>query len=147
GLSTSGRQLTIFDENKVVAQQNFTTLASKYGKEIEHWNGVDVGVNARLENGLFFFGGFNVGKTTFDNCEVAAKVPESLITTQAPFGSAGTVLVPFNYCHIESPWLVQWKGNGAYTVPKADVLVSATFFSVTGPPIEAMLNVNKRADG
>jgi hypothetical protein len=48
-----GQQLTIFDENKVVAQQNFTTLASKYGKETEHWNGMDLGLNARFQNGLF----------------------------------------------------------------------------------------------
>jgi hypothetical protein len=147
GLSTSGQQLTIFDENKVVAQQNFTTLAKKYGTETEHWNGVDVSVNARLQNGLFFFGGFNIGRTAFDQCDVVSKVPESLITAQAPFGSSGPVMVPFNYCGIESPWLMQWKGNGSYTLPKVDVLLSGTFFSLPGPPIQAMYNVNQRPDG
>jgi hypothetical protein len=132
---------------KVGLVDNYVTFSDSYGKQIEHWNGVDVGLNARLENGLFFFGGFNIGKTAFDECDVVSKVPESLITAQAPFGSAGTVLVPFNYCRIESPWLVQLKANAAYTLPKADVLLSGTFFSVPGPPIQAMLNVNQRADG
>jgi len=86
--------------------------------------------------------GFNVGKTTTDNCEIADKVPESLIAATNP-----SVLVPFNYCHTETPWLTQWKGNGAYTVPKVDVLVSATFASVQGPPVRADLTVSSRPDG
>jgi hypothetical protein len=145
GLSSSGATVTMFDKNKVVPQQLLTTRASNYGKEIEHWNGVDVGMNARLENGLFFFGGFDIGKTTIDTCEVAAKVPESLIVT--PVGAAQSVLTPLNYCHAESPWLFQIKGNGSYTLPKADVLLSATFVSVQGPPVLAQLNVAQRADG
>jgi hypothetical protein len=142
GLSSSGSAVAIFDKNKVVPQQNFTTLASNYGKQLEHWNGVDVGVSAKLAGGVFFFGGFNVGKTITDNCEVADKVPESLIAPTNP-----SVLVPFNYCHTETPWLTQWKGNGAYSVPKLDVLLSATFASVQGPPTRADLNVSSRADG
>ena len=142
GLSSSGTSVTIFDKNKVVGQQLFTTLASNYGKEAERWNGVDIGVNARLNGGVFFFGGFDIGKTMLDTCEVAAKVPESLIAS-----GAQTVMTPLNYCHTESPWLFQIKGNGSYIVPKIDVLLSATLVSVQGPAVLAQLNVSARADG
>ena len=72
GLSTSGDTLTTFDANRVVAPQNLTTLASNYGDQKEHWNGVDCPVNVRLANGLFLFGGVSTGKTLLDNCEIAA---------------------------------------------------------------------------
>jgi hypothetical protein len=142
GLSSSGTTVTIFDKNKVVGQQLFTTLASNYGKEAEHWNGVDIGLNARLNGGVFFFGGFDIGKTMLDTCEVAAKVPESLIAS-----GAQTVMTPLDYCHTESTWLYQIKGNGSYLVPKIDVLLSATLVSVQGPAVLAQLNVSARADG
>ena len=77
-----------------------------------------------------------------DTCEVAAKVPESLIAS-----GAQTVMTPFDYCHTESPWLFQIKGNGSYIVPKIDVLLSATVVSVQGPAVLAQLNVSARADG
>jgi hypothetical protein len=35
-----------------VPAQNFVTLASNYGKQIEHWNGMDVSINARLGQGV-----------------------------------------------------------------------------------------------
>ena len=35
-----------------VPAQNFVTLASNYGKQIEHWNGVDFSAKARLISGM-----------------------------------------------------------------------------------------------
>jgi hypothetical protein len=35
-----------------VPAQNFVTLASNYGKQIEHWNGIDLSASARLVRGL-----------------------------------------------------------------------------------------------
>ena len=55
---------------------NLNTLSDKYGKQIENWNGVDVTVNARLQNGLTLQGGVSTGKTMEDNCEIVAKLPE-----------------------------------------------------------------------
>jgi len=144
GLSTSGKTLTTFDANRVVAPQNLTTLASNYGDQKEHWNGVDVGVNARLANGLFLFGGVSTGKTMLDNCDVAAKVPESL----AVAGAGGALTSrPVEYCHIESPFLTQVKLNGAYTIPKAGVLLSAAFQSLAGPVVQANYVITERAPG
>ena len=52
---------------------NYFTLASDYGKQIEHWNGVDVTVNARLQQRLLLQGGVSTGRTTTDNCEIVAE--------------------------------------------------------------------------
>jgi hypothetical protein len=135
GLASSGEQLTAFDPNRVVQARNLTTLASKYGDQTEHWNGADITVNARPRNGLVLFGGVSVGKTLSDNCAVAAQLPESLGTR------------PLEYCRIESPFLTQLKLNGAYTVPKIGVLVSAALQSVPGPVVQANFVVTQRAPG
>lgn len=135
GLSSSGQRLTAFDPNRVVQAQNLTARASNYGEQIEHWNGADFTVNARPANGLLVFGGVSTGKTTSDSCEVATQVPETL------------GMRPLEYCHIESPFLTQFKVNGAYTIPRADVLVSTTFQSVPGPVIQANYVVTQRAPG
>ena len=58
--------------------QNYNTLSDKYGKQIDHWNGFDISVNARLQNGLTLQGGVGTGKQIEDNCEVVAKLPEML---------------------------------------------------------------------
>jgi hypothetical protein len=105
---------------------------------------VDVSINARLANGLFLFGGVSTGKTMLDNCDVAAQVPESL--TVAGAGGASTSR-PIEYCHIESPFLAQVKLNGAYTIPRADVLVSASFQSLAGPGVQANYVITERAPG
>ena len=61
---------------------NYTTFASDFGEQTETWNGVDLSVNARLQNGVMLQGGFSTGRTVTDNCEVAAKAG----TTTAGFG-------------------------------------------------------------
>jgi hypothetical protein len=143
GLSSSGQALTVFDANRVVQAQTVTTRASHYGEQIERWNGVDVTINARPREGLVFFGGVSTGKTLSDNCEIVAQVPESLAAAQGPT----TITRPREYCRLESPFLTQFKMNGAYTIPRADVLVSATFQSVPGPVLQANYVVTQRAPG
>jgi hypothetical protein len=135
GLSTSGQKLTAFDPNRVVQAQNLTARAGTYGGQIERWSGVDVTVNARPASGVLLFGGVSTGKTTSDSCEVAALVPESL------------GMRPLEFCRIESPFLMQVKLNGAYTIPRADVLVSATYQSIPGPVVQANYVVTERAPG
>ena len=64
--------------------QNLNTLSDKYGKQIDHWNGFDVSINARLQNGLVLQGGIGTGKQVEDNCEIVAKLPEMLNLRQVP---------------------------------------------------------------
>ena len=62
--------------NKVGLTDNYVTFARDYGNMIEHWNGFDLSVNARPRGGVVVQGGLSVGRTSFDNCEIRAKLPE-----------------------------------------------------------------------
>jgi len=115
-----------------VPAQNFVTLASNYGTQIEHWNGVDFSANARLTRGLTVQGGVSTGRTSTDNCDVVAKLPELI--------STATTALPLGYCNMNSPWLTQVKALGSYTVPKLDVQVGGSFQSNPGPIVQATFN-------
>ena len=122
-------------------QQNYNTLSDKYGKQIEHWDGVDVNVTTRLPNGLMFQGGLSSGRTLEDNCEIVAKLPEMLdIASRAatdPFGAAPAMTRPGQYCHRQTPMLTQFKLYGVYTIPKVDLELAGTLRSTPGNEINA----------
>jgi hypothetical protein len=141
---TAGKTLTGFYNvvpTKFGQTRNLNALSDKYGKQIEHWNGFDVNVNARLQNGLTMQAGVSSGKTVEDNCEVVAKLPEMLQLTAAnasnTAGGVANQWRPAQFCHREEPILTQFKGYGVYTVPKIDVQVSGTFRSTTGTSLSA----------
>jgi hypothetical protein len=119
GYTVSG--LYNLNPDKVGQVNNLFTLASNYGKQIEHWNGVDVNFNVRLRQGTLVQGGLSTGRTTTDNCDIAAKLdnPSQL------------------YCHVDTAFLTQVKFLATYQVPKVDVNVAATFRSLPGPNILA----------
>jgi hypothetical protein len=119
---------------------NYITLADNYGKQIEHWNGVDLTVNARPREGIMLQGGLSTGRTTTDNCDVVDKLPELLFgQTTLAIMNAATVLVPKQFCHQQSAFLTQVKFIGAYVVPVVDVQISGTFQSIPGPQVAANL--------
>ena len=66
------------------AGTTYTTLARDFGKQTEHWNGVDFSANARLQNGLVLQGGVSTGRTTTDNCEVIANSQGAVFGGAAP---------------------------------------------------------------
>src|SRR5688572_197077 len=53
-----------------LAQDNFYTFSSDYGDETRYWHGVDVTLNARLQNGLSLTGGTSTGRGVRDNCDI-----------------------------------------------------------------------------
>jgi hypothetical protein len=112
-----------------VPTDNFVTFSDAFGKQIEHWNGVDLSVNTQLSQRLRIQGGLSTGRTSVDNCAVAAQLPELLTTA--------TTANPQQYCHIDTPFLTQVKLLSAYTIPRVEVQVSGTFQSIPGPPIAA----------
>ena len=122
--ATRSSGLYNLNPNKVGQVDNYVTFADNFGKQIEHWNGVDVTVNARPGSGVLLQGGMSTGRTSTDNCEVRAQVPEN-----------SARLNPF--CHVDTKFLTQVKLLGTYTVPKVDVQVAATFQSLPGPQITA----------
>ena len=112
---------------------NQVTAASKFGKQIERWNGMDLTLNARLPNGAVAQGGLSTGRWLKDNCEVAAKVPEIL--------TVDNVALPLEFCRQEQPFQTQAKFLGSYTIPRVDVQVSATWQNIPGPAIQASYTV------
>jgi len=107
-----------------LVQNNYFTLASNYGEQIQHWNGVDFTVNARLRRGMTVQGGVSTGRQETDNCAVIAGLPEAALLT-AP------------YCHQKDNFLTDGKLVGTYTVPRIDVTISGLFYSRPGPALSA----------
>ena len=116
---------TVYDLNpsKVGQVNNLVTFSNNYGNQIEHWNGFDFTTNIRPRTGLLLQGGVSTGRTSTDNCQIFAQVPES------------SPLNPF--CHVDTAFLTQIKFLGTYTVPKVDVQFSGTFQSLPGPQVTA----------
>ena len=131
-------------------QQNYVTLSDNYGKQIQHWNGVDISVNARLRNGLTLIGGVSTGKTVVDNCAIVQQIPELLNGTAnsnptsfpATFTGVWTAATD---CHQESPFLTQVKAQGIYTIPRIDVQLSGAYATSPGPLIAANYVANNAA--
>ncbi len=129
----------LYDVNPALSGQvdNLQTLASKYGKEYQYFNGVDLTVNLRTQAGFTFQGGTSTGQNVADACDVRANLPE--VNTAIGAGLVGsTVSMTSPYCHVAYGVLTQLRGLGTYTVKKIDAQVSAIFQSKPG----AMLSAN-----
>jgi hypothetical protein len=74
-----GYSLQFFDitPSKFGQFDNFITFAKNYGTQRNHYNGVDVSLNARFPFGVTGQGGFSTGNVMEDDCAVGEKVPES----------------------------------------------------------------------
>jgi hypothetical protein len=145
----------LYDVNPALfGQTNYQVQpAGNYGGETFYWDGVDVSVAMRPTHGFTFQGGTSTGQSVGDICAVSSQVPEALLPPQSlaigvatpgftPFNngiSQGTTITPNQYCHLASGFLTQFRGLGAYIVPRIDVEVSAAFQSKPG----AMLAANE----
>ncbi len=84
------------------------------------YNGVDVLINARFDNGAFLQGGFNTGQTMLDRCD-APDFPEQ-------------------FCRRSNPgWAGQhnFKFQGQYPLPWYGLVTSATFLNLPGIALNA----------
>jgi hypothetical protein len=129
-----GYSLQFYDINPAKFGQfdNFITFADNYGKQTNHYNGIDVTVNARFPFALTAQGGFSIGNVTENDCAVGEQLPEIYI----PAAGGGTLSAlqsiaqwSRTYCDRESGYLTNIRGLTTYTVPKIDVLISGTFQS------------------
>jgi Carboxypeptidase regulatory-like domain len=137
-----------YNVNDTRAASNFVGLSKDLfpgSKVIDHWNGFDVSLNARLPGGVIFQGGTSTGRQTLDSCDIVdpanagkfgdrSPLVESLFVT-APLGDSrgpnGTAL-PLDFCHVEQAWLTQLKFLGSYTIRKIDVQVGAAYQNIPG---------------
>lgn len=113
----------------------FVTTADKFGKMIEHWNGVDFTFNARPRPGVLLQGGTSTQRQTTDNCEVVTHVAAE------PPPDRGGALPTYNpsqlFCRVQGTFLTQLKLLGSFTIPRIDVRVSASLQNLPGPEILA----------
>jgi hypothetical protein len=109
--------------NKVGQVDNYVTRASVFGKQIDHWNGVDITMNARPGAGILVQGGMSTGRRTTDTCELREKLPE-IAPTDA-------------FCHVNGAFVTSVKFLGTYMVPKIGVQLAAAFQNLAGPEILA----------
>ena len=100
--------------------QNYVTFETDFGPErTNYWHGVDFTLNARLRQGLTFQLGTQTGRSVVDSCATDAVIDA---TTQ-------TTIKDLRNCRDVRPFQTTLRGLASYTVPKVDVLVSATLRS------------------
>ncbi len=115
---------------------NYQTFASDFGDSFQHWNGVDVNLNARMQNGLTLAGGFSTGRASMNDCDVVQNTgPAVSFSLGRP--AAGSTASHLLHCDIKGNFLTNVKAYGAYIIPRIDVQLSGTFQSIPGPLIEA----------
>ena len=128
------------------APQNHNTLDSAYGKQTEHWNGFDVTLDARLQNGLSLQVGTSTGQDVGRRLRHRGEVAGDAGGAGQPFaavivpGGTPNGWRPRQFCNRQTPWLTQFKTFGVYTIPKAEVQVSGTFRSIPGDALRAVFN-------
>jgi hypothetical protein len=127
--------------SKVGLVDNYITFASDYGVQREHWNGVDFTINARPRDGVTLQGGFNTGRTTYDGCDMRAKLPEFAWTPPSSFEGGIQLMGLTNpYCRVQQSWQTQVKFFGTYLIPRVNVQFAGTLQSMPGWPIYALYN-------
>jgi hypothetical protein len=112
-----GYPVTVYLANTTAAARNFLTREKTYGdggKEREaYYDGVNFNLNARMQNGLFVSFGTQTGRRNEDRCHIVGN-----------FGNPNP-----RDCFNRQPFQTTIRGLGSYTVPKIDVLISATLRS------------------
>jgi hypothetical protein len=117
---------------------NRTVFTDEIGaKQVSNWHGVDVNINARLQNGLLLQGGTSTGRQYTNDCEVSALLPEAL-------GNS-----PQSHCSQTEPMRTQIKLVSAYTLPRyaslpttvamvlQNIQIAGTFQSIPGNEMSA----------
>ncbi len=125
-----GYPLQVFVPTVTTAAQNFLTRERTYGdggKERDaYYDGINLNISARMRNGLLVSAGTSTGRRNEDRCH---------ILTNFNNGATGPNA---RGCEDFEPWQTTLRGLASYTVPKIDVLVSATMRSQ--PALELTAN-------
>ncbi len=115
---------------------NVVTQHTHYGKQTEVYNGVDVGLEARLARGARFQAGVGVGRTTTDTCDFNS-LPQLLPNFIGGTAVSTTVVTPrtSDFCHINRPWSAATGASLVFIYPLPwDFQVSALYFDKPGIP-------------
>jgi hypothetical protein len=110
---------------------NYITAAKTFGRQTQHWNGMDVTVNARLPRGVVQ-GGVSGGRESRDNCDIVDKVPALNNAGADPPNTPMRGLLPLQFCRVDGKFLAQLKLLGAYELPRVGVQIAATLQNIPG---------------
>ena len=116
------------------------THASDTGKQTLTYDGIEVGVSARLPFGALFSGGVSTGRTVADSCAIAKTNPQVVATMLL---ATGNILTgpgsSTDFCESTLPFggQTQIKMSGSYPLPFWGLETAATFQNLPGIPILA----------
>ena len=129
-------------QEKFGINDNVITLMDNFGGVIEHFDSVDLSINARLARGALFQAGTSTGRTRDNVCNLAANPTLSTLSSnlyQAGIAlpTGGTIPNDPAYCDSSPPFQTQIKMLGVYPLPWWGIQTSATYQSLPGPLILA----------
>jgi hypothetical protein len=131
-----GNQLCGFYDVNPATFSATTNNVVTFVNQSEIYNGIDLTINARLTDGLFFAGGLNGGRTAFNNCTVLpGNSPQPAFTLSGYLNTVNGN--SYSYCDLVPPFVTQFKAIGGYLVPRAKVQLSAAVQSLPGSQILA----------
>jgi hypothetical protein len=120
---------------------NVVSQATNYGGFSEVYNGVDMTVNARFDNGAQFGGGVSIGRTVTDTCalnDLPQVLPTTVLGTGEVLPTAVTTPRTSEFCHISRPWAAATQMKMLAVLPLPwDFQVSATYQNIPGIPVTA----------
>jgi hypothetical protein len=141
-LPNGGDTITAFDLRSSPTQNLFVTRAQNFGDMTERFDGVNISMQARLQNGLNMQAGVGPGRVVTDDCDIVDDLPELLQAVNgAPSRSGATTARPLERCRENNGWRTGVSGFASYTIPKIDVLVSGTYQNQPGAQLNANSNV------
>jgi hypothetical protein len=109
-----GYPITLYTPTAAAAAipaQNYITWETDFGPaRTSYWQGVDFTINARVRQGLTLQFGTNTGRKIDDTCATVVK-----IDSPDP-----------RDCRLTPPYQTTVRGLASYTIPRVDVLTSAT---------------------
>ena len=123
--------------DKVGAVDELATNSKNFAEQIENWQGVDVGVSARLRNGLTVQGGTSTGRRLTDACALKALIPEQGQGTRGGTTSIAGGSPTNPYCRVVQPYQTSIRGLATYTIPRIELQVSATWANNPGDDLAA----------
>jgi hypothetical protein len=124
----SGQQICgLYDlnNNKVGQVNTVRTLAEKFGKQTETYNGGDVNFTARIRGGVQVSGGWNVGNAIQTGIVAGG-------STSSRTNNCFVVDSPqqLYQCDVTNPFQHRFKLNGAYPLPWYGIQVAAVYQNV-----------------
>jgi hypothetical protein len=113
--------------NRFGQVQSLITQSSNFGHQSEVFNGLDIGINARLGNHGQVSGGLSTARTITDSCYTATQ--PNVVANVVPAGQQPVA----GFCRVSPPWAAatQIKFAGSYQVPLG-VQVSGTYQNLPG---------------